>query len=635
MAERTRSPGGSGVRHPDGSARTFATVAVLAVLVAACGEDESKDDAEDRDADFSQSGLGFSHLRGYYDEPFELEITHPDANEVAYTLDCSDPRDSSTAVVADLPLTLRVDPDSTTGRFTSPAYIVRAFPLGEDDSPGRVSTHTYLFPGRVADLSPDGEAPGPEWPDPGEGPGNQEFDYGMDPDVTEAPEYASQIEPALRAIPSVSLCTDLTHLFDPNTGIYVNAREHGDEWERPTSFEILQPDASRGTQANAGLRIRGGYSRDPANPKHAFRLFFRSDYGPGKLEYELFGSEGTDRFDKVDLRTAQNYSWSFDNSPHNTMVREVFSRDLQRELGRPYTRSRYYHLYLSGVYWGLFQSQERSEARYAVSYFGSEVEDYDVVKVDTDADYVIEATDGDTLSWEEVWQRCQQGFESDADYYALEGRDASGARDPSQRVWVDIDNLIDYMLVVFYTGNYDGPVSKFYDNSVPNNFYGIFNRADPNQGFIFFAHDNEHSLHFEPVLAGDGVDENRVNIGESGVQNRMVVNEFSRFHPQWLHYRLSANANYRARFAARAQQLLAGGGPMTGPPGDALFRARAGEIQVAIIAESARWGDAQRGSPFTKDDHWTPEIETVLGEWFPARTAIVVEQLRDLDLCPQ
>jgi hypothetical protein len=56
---------------------------------------------------------------------------------------------------------------------------------------------------------------------------------------------------------------------------------------------------------------------------------------------------------------------------------------------------------------------------------------------------------------------------------------------------------------------------------------------------------------------------------------------------------------------------------------------------VAIIAESARWGDAQRGSPFTKDDHWTPEIDTVLGEWFPARTAIVIEQLRDLDLYPQ
>ena len=635
MAERARNPQRGSVRRWDGNCGACAAMVAVAVLVGACSKDESGDDEESRDADFSESGLEFSHLRGYYDAPFDLEITHPDADQVAYTLDCSDPRDFISAVVVDLPLTLHVDPDATTGRFTSPAYIVRAFPLGGDDGPGRVSTHTYLFPGRVADLSPDGEAPGPGWPDPGSGPGGQEFDYGMDPDVTEAPEYASQLVAALTSIPAVSLCTDLVHWFDPATGIYVNAEEHGVEWERPTSFEILQPDASRGTQANGGVRIRGGYSRTGDNPKHAFRLFFRSDYGPGKLDYELFGSEGTDEFDKVDLRTAQNYSWSFDNSLHNTMVREVFSRDLQRELGSPYTRSRYYHLYLDGVYWGLYQSQERSEARYAKSYFGGEVEDYDVVKVDTAANYVIEATDGDLTSWEEVWQRCQDGFESDASYYALEGRNPSGERDSSLRVWVDVDNLIDYMLIVFYTGNYDGPVSKFYDNSVPNNFFAIFNRADPDRGFVFFVHDAEHSLHYEPVAAGDGIDENRANIGEPGVPSRMVVDELAHFHPQWLHYRLSANANYRQRFAARARQVLEGNGAMAGPTGQALFYARAGQIDLAIIAESARWGDAQRNSPFTKNDHWTPEIATVLDRWFPERTPIVIQQLRDLDLYPQ
>jgi hypothetical protein len=121
MAERTRSPGGGGVCLPVGGARNYGVGIMLALLVTACGEDEPKDDeGAGRDADFSESGLGFSHLRGYYDEPFELEITHLDAAQIAYTLHCSDPRESSSAVVADLPLTLSVDPDSTTGRFTSP-----------------------------------------------------------------------------------------------------------------------------------------------------------------------------------------------------------------------------------------------------------------------------------------------------------------------------------------------------------------------------------------------------------------------------------------------------------------------------------------------------------------------------------
>ena len=34
------------------------------------------------------------------------------------------------------------------------------------------------------------------------------------------------------------------------------------------------------------------------------------------------------------------------------MLRDVWSRDTQRDMGRPYTRSRYYHLYLNGLYWG-------------------------------------------------------------------------------------------------------------------------------------------------------------------------------------------------------------------------------------------------------------------------------------------
>src|SRR5690606_6056161 len=105
---------------------------------------------------------------------------------------------------------------------------------------------------------------------------------------------------------------------------------------------------------DAGLRIRGAFSRTPDNPKHSLRLFFRNEYGPGKLRYPLFDTEGVDEFDKVDLRTSQNYSWAYEGSEQNTMLRDVFSRDVQRDMGQPYTRSRYYHLYLNGHYWGVY-----------------------------------------------------------------------------------------------------------------------------------------------------------------------------------------------------------------------------------------------------------------------------------------
>jgi hypothetical protein len=87
-----------------------------------------------------------------------------------------------------------------------------------------------------------------------------------------------------------------------------------------------------------------------------------------------------DEFENIDLRTSQNYSWAYDGSGKHTFLRDVFSRDTQRDMGRPYTRSRYYHLYLDGQYWGLFQTEERPEASYAESYLGGDKEDYDVVK---------------------------------------------------------------------------------------------------------------------------------------------------------------------------------------------------------------------------------------------------------------
>ncbi|MEI6877272.1 MAG: response regulator, partial [Spirochaetota bacterium] len=60
---------------------------------------------------------------------------------------------------------------------------------------------------------------------------------------------------------------------------YANAGQDGAAWERPCSAELINPDGTAGFQINAGIRIRGGYSRSPSNPKHAFRLFFRAAYG--------------------------------------------------------------------------------------------------------------------------------------------------------------------------------------------------------------------------------------------------------------------------------------------------------------------------------------------------------------------
>jgi hypothetical protein len=558
------------------------------------------------------SDVEFSHERGFYNESFYLTLaTETEDAIIYYTLDGTEPYDLAGG-----------------GRFPmgtvyngvipiSGTTCLKAIATRPGWMPSDIETHTYIFIEDVIRQSPTGQAPGPGWPT---GSVNgQTINYGMDPEIVNNRQYSDLMDDALLAIPSISLVTDLENLFDPSKGIYVNAGRLGRTWERPVSAELINPNGSEGFQIDAGLRIRGGYSRNDRNPKHAFRLFFRAEYGQTKLRFPLFEDEGVSEFDNVDLRTAQNYSWSYDNSDKNTMVREVFSRDVQRDMGQPYTRSRYYHLYLNGHYWGIFQTQERSEASYAESYFGGSKDDYDVAKTTGgNPNYTIEATDGTLDAYRRLWQAATEGFHADEAYYKIQGMNPDGTRNPAYERLLDVDNLIDYMLCTFYVGDCDGPISNFLGNSRTNNYYGIYNRVNPD-GFKFFRHDGEHTIGVRSWCY------DRTGPYQAGRQ-------FADFNPQWLHQQLAVHPEYRLRMADRAHKYFFNDGALTQGRSTARFMERAEQIEMAIIAESARWGDSKSSRPYTKDDHWWPEIERIINDYdaygFPLRTQVVLGQLQ-------
>ncbi|HEY3372869.1 MAG TPA: CotH kinase family protein [Prolixibacteraceae bacterium] len=570
----------------------------------------------------------FSKPNGFYTSPFDLQLDVPDpAYTLVYTIDGSNPQTSMTATDGGLSKTIHVDPANTTGRTKTPCYIVRASLKKPGLAPSFPLTQTYIFLDQVMSQA----SPGGNWPVSGTYVNGQTIDLDMDPDITKSATYAGLMTGAMTDIPSISVVSELGDLFDPTTGIYVNADDHGETWERFSSVELINPSGTPGFNINAGLRIRGGWSRHQNFPKHAFRLFFRQEYGAPKLKFPLFETEGVSEFDKIDLRCEQNYSWAHppgDNQARNTAVREVFSRDTQRDMGQPYTRSRYYHLYLNGMYWGLYQTQERAEARFAADYFGGSKEDYDVVKVNAQVGG-IEATDGNMDSWQKIYNMCTKGFANNADYFALEGKDQYGNPKKGGEIMINIDNLIDYMQLIFYTGNFDSPVSAFSypSNTSPNNYYVIDKRDERSSGFLFFAHDAEHTMMIGPEGPGIGLQENRVNPPNLSVAN------FSKFHPQWLHAKLSDNKEYRQRFADRAYKNFFNNGVFTPKALHDRFAKREVEINKAIIGESARWGDTFRAVPFTIED-WKTEINDIYTRYFPYRTDIVINQMKAASLYP-
>jgi hypothetical protein len=567
---------------------------------------------------FAQDGsheLNFSSERGFYQNAFDLVISvdEPDAT-ITYTLDGTDPSTSATALNKTAPATVRIDPLDFTSHDRAPGIVIRAFAQKAGTAITKIYTHTFLFVQQIAQLSQDGVRPGAGWPQQGSVNG-QIIDYGMDPDVLNNAAYKDKITDAMLAVPSISLVTDLANLFNSSRGIYVNALEYGRDWERPVSVELINPDGSEGFQIDGGLRIRGGWGRYGSNPKHAFRLFFRGEYGEAKLKFPLFEDEGADEFDCVDLRCPQNYSWSYYGDANNTFLRDVFSRDTQRDMGQPYTRSRYYHLYINGTYWGLFQTQERSEASFGATYFGGVKEDYDVVKVNAGpkGDLHIEVTDGTLDAYRRLWQAAVQGFATKESYYRIQGLNPDGTRNPDYELLVDVDNLIDYMLCTFFVGDFDAPISNFFGNVHPNNFYGIYNR-NSQQGFFYFRHDAEHTMWNKP----EGID--RTGPYPAGQL-------FEDFNPQWLHQRLVENPEYVMRFADRVQKHFFNGGALT--PDACIKRVsdRKKEIELPIIAESARWGDAKTNPPLTQAN-WEQAANWIIDSYLPTRTNIVLGQFR-------
>ena len=112
----------------------------------------------------NNSGLFFSHQRGFYTKPFDLKISCSiEKGMIHYTFDGSDPLSSNTVLSGISPVTVTIDPARMVpGRGLTPGFVVRAVVLKDEIKQTDVITHSYIFINAVP-LQID---PGKPWPDP-------------------------------------------------------------------------------------------------------------------------------------------------------------------------------------------------------------------------------------------------------------------------------------------------------------------------------------------------------------------------------------------------------------------------------------------------------------------------------------
>lgn len=523
----------------------------------------------------------FSQDRGFHRSPFTVQITTKTRDAaIFYTTNGSAPTRQSG---------LRYDHPIQITRST----VLRAAAFQEGAKASNVDTHTCLFLNDV--VGQTGAGFPARW-----GFNNGQpvsADYEMDPEITTHPAYRELVLPALRSLPAMSVVMDPSDLFDPARGIYSNPKESGAEWERPASVELLFPDGRPGFHINCGIRIQGGWNRRPEeSPKHSFRLVFRKSYGSGKLKFPLFGEAGVKEFDTLILRAGCNNTWlhwSGEERRRGDFVRDQWMRDTYREMGHLSARGRFVHLYLNGLYWGLYNPCERPSGPFVAAHQGGSADDYDA----RNGNNLI---DGDDVIWKQMITLANAGVTNTAQFTAL-------------HELVDMPALIDFLILNFYGANAD------WDRS--SNWYAA-RRRNPPGPYQFFVWDGERTL-------------------EDANANTMAFDDDQ--SPTRLFQKLRGHPRFKRLFEERARLHLTGQGALTPLAAAQRYQKLAQEIDTAVIAESARWGDYRRDAHryktgpyelYTRDEHWRPEINRLAQAFFPQRTAVVLDQFRGTGLYP-
>ncbi|MGJ8695484.1 MAG: lamin tail domain-containing protein [Verrucomicrobiaceae bacterium] len=541
----------------------------------------------------------FSHDRGYFTEPFDLAITSATPGAVIiYTVDGTPPSESNGMIYTG-PVTI----DETTA--------LRAIATKNGYQSSNVDTQTYLFVEDIVRQTRPSDYPS-TW-------SGARADYDMDPEVVDDPAYADLFDESFAAMPTLSLVFDPDAFFDSSTGIYQRPMEEGVDWERPTSAEFFLADGSEpGFQLDAGVRVQGGSSRNPDTPKHSLSLRFRSEYGAGKLRYPLYenspgGETAVEEFDVLQLRPEYNFGWMHRHwyqAEHALYGRDQWASDLFNKMGQNGSHGRWVHLFLNGIYWGLYDLHERPDADHMANYYGGQKEDYDTVNSSV-------ATNGDLVAFNEMMDLAYGSITSAGTYAAIQE-------------YLDVDAFIDYMVLNAYVGNRDWDGHN----------WRAARKREPGAPYLFFPWDTE----FAASHVGGGNFSNPPNFETTALNTNVLGNNGNR-RPTGLQQRLALNAEYRLRYADRVRAHFFNGGALTPAVSSTTWTTRSALMHDAVVAESARWGDFRRdvnSGPwssanfdlYTRDDDYLPMNTWLVGSYIPQRSDIVLSQLRNENLYP-
>jgi len=545
----------------------------------------------------------FSHDRGFYDSPFDVEITCETPGAIIrYTTDGSAPTMSQGLIY---------NPASPITISTTTCLRAMAFMPGFKST--NVDTHTYIFledvlrqatnPSTGSQVVPAGY---PFLWDDGRGD-IVTGDYQVDPDIVNHSTAGNRLRTEdLQSAPTISLVVNKDELFG-DEGIYI--KEHltyrvQEAPEKVCSFEYMDPGTNESVQVNCALAMAGGVTGGGTSLGRwkSFKLSMRPRFktvtddgivtgGQPKLNFKLFADSPVDRHNTVVLDGVLNHSWLHPTSKQTNSalyIQDQYVADLHNAMGGYSPHGSYAHIYINGLYWGMYYIHERPDHAWAAQMFGADEDEYDAIKHNSGT--VINNGIGGGAS---------------ANYNSMISAANAVQSDPSNLNMyntltqkLDVDNFITYLLANWFCDNGDWPHKNWYAT----------HRNHPDGRWRFHSWDAEHTVE----------DNHNGKFGRS---------------PSDIHDKLDGNAEYRMRFADLAHRNFFNSGPLSSQVSKQIFQARMDQIDRAIVGESARWGDNRRSTPYTRED-WLRTANSRLNSFVPGRSITILNRLKSANLYP-
>lgn len=555
--------------------------------------------------------------RGIFNSAFAVTLTCPTPGAtILYTRNGSVPTQGNSSTTAILPANGTSFP-ATTLQITG-TTILRTRAVKSGLGASKVDSHTYLFPAQVLVQSspPAGFPAAAAWSHFGSA------DWAMDPIIVNHASSESRCTVNdLLSIPSISMVMDWSELFG-TSGIYPAISPVPEEGlDKTANIELLNPTGSTASP-NSGdhfsvsgrTHVFGGTSQDRWKvDKLSFNFNLTGSVSTGIYGDTATGTSG--RF-ILDARMGNTWlhEWDDGQRTRGDYIRDEVASEVQRLQGYAGTHSRRVHLYLNGMYWGLYTLHEKPDPDFHAAYQGGDPEDWDVLK---HSPLRSDCLAGGTFVNPAVSATVRTNNTSYVNYQAMLATVANGVdltidtNYAAAAAKLDIDAFIDYMVLNFCLNNFDWS---------HQNWYASFRRNHPDARWRFHSWDAEHVLR----IASEEV----ISSGISGTGANSPLTDCKQDStPTFIHQRLATNAEYRMRFADRIQKWCFNGGVLSVDGMTAVCNRQFDEIDAAMRCESARWGDnrsASRPSPltnvtYTRGVEWLNEKNRMLGTVIPGR----------------